>query len=133
MDRHALAHEEVAEPFDLDVGNHTPLRHLRIDLAHPAYALRRLVFVAILDGKTTSSHQHLVARLDETRMPFGQMQAEHIGLDCQGGNRLAGHDHRAVDRLNIEHTPRRRCDDIPFPLLLTHDLALGLDGGKLAL
>ena len=128
VDARAFADEIVAEPFDLDVGDHPAAADLRIDDAHAARAL-----LPLLVFKPARADQHNVAGPHEPRVTLGQLQAQDVTVFGQRGDRLAGQHDLALGDGDAEDAARLGRQHGALARLLRDHAAVGAHRGERAL
>ncbi len=120
VDARALADEIVAEPFDVDVGDHAPALDFGIDDAHAALA--PLLVGAFAEA--ARSDEDLVAGAHELGVPFGQLQAQDVAVFGERGDRFARHHDAPFRDGNGEDAPGGRRENGAFAHLLGDDAAV---------
>ena len=129
-DQGSFADEIIAEPIDLDVGQHASVADFRINLDQLALARIGRAGVACA-GQHPLTNQHGAAFGDLGGMALGQRQAEEIASAGDGRDRVAGQYDRSRRDRDRQHTTGFRRDDLALDALLGKDGAARLGGREL--
>ncbi len=120
VDARALADEIVAEPFDVDVGDHASALDFGIDDAHAALAL---VLVGPF-AEAARSDENLVAGAHELGVPFRQLQAQDVAVFGERRDRFARQHDAAFGDGDAEDAARGRRENGALAHLLGDDAAV---------